>query len=161
MNKQDTYQLLKDKNISYEVVEHEPVYTIEDMDNLGMPHIDKVAKNLFLRDDKGRNYYLVTLSGHKKVDLKTLSELIPSRKLSFANEQRLGEFLGLTPGGVTPFGILNNEQRNVIMVFDSALKGDLIGVHPMENTATVFLKFEDLLKVIKAHDNEIVFCKIP
>jgi len=92
--------------------------------------------------------------------LKSLSIQIKSRRLSFANDQCLEKFLGLKPGNVTPLGILNNEQRNVIVVFDSDLKGEIVGIHPMENTATVFLLVEDLLPLIQNHGNTVIICDI-
>lgn len=160
MDKQKTYEFLKEHHINYENYDHRPVCTVEEMGQVEIPYKNKVLKNLFLRDDKNRNYYLVSLAVHKQVDLKSLSAQIKSRRLSFCNEQQLGEILSLKPGSVTPLGILNNEQKNVIMVFDSDLKGETVGVHPMENTATVFLQFEALLSIIQGHGNPVIICPI-
>lgn len=158
LDKKDTYTLLDQYRIPYEAYEHPAVYTIEEMDALDMPHQEQIVKNLFLRDDKKKNYYLVTVPGHKTVNLKSLSDRIPSRKLSFANEDKLQELLMLEKGHVTPLGVLNNKQKNVIMVFDSNLRGRKIGIHPMENTATIFLAFEDVLKLVEEHGNPVVMC---
>ena len=89
-----------------------------------------------------------------------LSQKIPSRKLSFANENELKDYLSLEKGHVTPLGILNNSDKNVIMVFDNELKDEKIGIHPMENTATIFVEFNDILKLIEDHENKVVFCNI-
>lgn len=158
MDKKDTYVLLDHCRIPYEAYEHPAVYTIEELDALDIPHKEQIVKNLFLRDDKKKSYYLVTVPGHKTVNLKSLSERIPSRKLGFANEEKLRELLMLEKGHVTPLGVLNNQQKNVIVVFDSSLRGQKIGVHPMENTATVFLAFEAVLKLVKEHGNPVVIC---
>lgn len=160
LNKEDTYALLDSYHITYESYEHDAAYTIEDLNKMNIPDKELIVKNLFLRDDKKRNYYLVTVPGYKTVDLKKLSEKIPSRKLSFANEESLFELLALKKGHVTPLGILNNIHKNVIVVFDNDLQGQKIGIHPMENTATVFLDFENVVKLIEKHGNPVVMCNI-
>jgi Ala-tRNA(Pro) deacylase len=158
LDKKGTYELFDKYHFIYEVYEHSPVYTIDGLDALNIPHPEQIVKNLFLRDDKKQNYYLVTVPGHKTVNLKSLSEKIPSRKLSFASEESLWELLMLERGHVTPIGVLNNAQKNVIVVFDKSLKEQRIGIHPMENTATVFLAFEDIKKIIEDHGNAIIMC---
>jgi Ala-tRNA(Pro) deacylase len=143
---------------SYEAYEHSAVYTIEELDAVHIPHREQIVKNLFLRDDKKKNFYLVTVPGHKTVNLKSLSERIPSRRLSFAGEESLRELLMLERGHVTPLGVLNNTQKNVIVVFDQSLQNRRIGIHPMENTATIFIAFEDIQKLIKDHGNTVIMC---
>ena len=86
-NKQEMYDILKEMNIDYSVTEHKPVYTIDEMNELGMENIDHVIKNLFIRDDKKRNYYLVLVQKDKTVNLNKLKETINSRRLSFASEE--------------------------------------------------------------------------
>jgi Ala-tRNA(Pro) deacylase len=158
LNKKGTYELLEKYQFIYEAHEHSAVYSIEELDALNIPHKEQIVKNLFLRDDKKQNYYLVTVPGHKTISLKNLSERIPSRKLSFASEESLKELLLLERGHVTPIGVLNNARKNVIVVFDKSLQDQRIGIHPMENTATIFIAFEDIKKLIKDHGNAIVMC---
>lgn len=158
--KEDIYTLLDARHIVYEACDHAAAYTIEELDALQIPHKEQIVKNLFLRDDKKRNYYLVTVPGYKTVDLKSLSERIGSRKLSFAGEETLWELLKLKKGHVTPFGILNNTEKNVVVVFDSSLQGQRIGIHPMDNTATVFLPLEDVRKLIDEHGNTVIMCGV-
>ena len=158
MDKQAIYTLLNQAHIPYAVYEHLPVYTIADLDALHLPRAEQIVKNLFLRDDRKKNFYLVSMPGHRSINLKTLAERIPSRKLSFASEADLWEWLRLEKGHVTPLGILNNEQKDVIAVFDCALQGRQIGIHPMENTATIFLAFADVLKLVEEHGNPVVMC---
>ena len=160
VDKSAVYALLNAQQIPFEAYEHPPVYTIEDMDALTIPQKHRIVKNLFLRDAKKRNYYLVTLPGHKPVNLKALAALIPSRPLSFASEQDLDAILGLKRGHVTPLGALNNADKTVTVVFDAALQGQTIGIHPMENTATVFIAFDDVVRLLKAHQTPIVLCQI-
>jgi Ala-tRNA(Pro) deacylase len=158
LDKKGLYDLLDQYQMTYEACEHPAVYTIEEMDALNLPHSERVAKNLFLRDDKKQHYYLVTVPGHKTVNLKSLSEKIASRKLTFASEESLRELLILEKGHVTPLGVLNNEEKNVIVVFDKSLQNQQIGIHPMENTATIFMAFEDVEKLVEDHGNPIVKC---
>ena len=157
---QDIIDFLNEQNIPFEFYQHAPAYSIDDLEALAIPHKEDIVKNLFLRDDKKRNYYLVTLPGHKKIDLKELSEKIPSRRLSFASEELLYEKLLLKKGNVTPLGVLNNKEKNVIVVFDKNLQGKTIGVHPMDNSKTVFLCFEALVELIKNNGNPMILCDI-
>lgn len=161
MNKQEVYQFLKDNNIRYEVTEHPAVYNMEEMDNLHLPY-PYSAKNLFVRDDKKANYYLITVKEEKRVNLKEFKKQNGTRNLSFASENDLMDILGLIPGSVTPFGLLNDKDLKVKFYIDEdLLSGDgMIGIHPNENTATVWLKTEDLIKILKENGNEINIVKI-
>ena len=161
MNKQEVYQFLKDNNIQYEVTEHPAVYNMEEIDNLHLPY-PYSAKNLFVRDDKKANYYLITVKEEKRVNLKEFRKQNGTRNLSFASENDLIDILRLTPGSVTPFGLLNDKEQKVKFYIDEdLLSGDgMIGIHPNENTATVWLKTEDLIKILKENGNEINIVKI-
>lgn len=161
MNKQEVYQFLKDNNIQYEVTEHPAVYNMEEMDNLHLPY-PYSAKNLFVRDDKKANYYLITVKEEKRVNLKEFRKQNGTRNLSFASENDLMDILRLVPGSVTPFGLLNDKEQKVKFYIDEdLLPGDgMIGIHPNENTATVWLKTEDLIKILKENGNEINIVKI-
>lgn len=152
--------LLAGQNVAYELVEHEAVFTMEEMNALGLPHTDEVAKNLFVRDHKKRNYFILTVRGDKKVDLKALNAAAGSKPLGFASEEDLWSMLGLRSGSITPLGALNDRQQRVQVRIDEAFRGGRVGVHPNENTATVWLAAEDLLKVIRAHGNAAEFMKM-
>ena len=156
--KQDIYNILKEMNIDYSVTEHKPVYTIEEMNDLGMENIDHVIKNLFIRDDKKKNYYLVLVQKDKTVNLNKLKETINSRRLSFASEEDLEKYLGLKKGAVSPLGIVNDENKFVKVIIDRDIRNlEFIGVHPMENTSTVWINVEDLQKLIKSNGNFVNF----
>lgn len=154
MNKAETYEFLRAKNIPFETVEHEAVFNMEEMSKMSLPHPEADAKNLFVRDDKHLNFYLITVRGDKRVNLKEFRKANGTRPLTFASETELFEILRLTPGSVTPLGLLSDDERKVKFYIDSDLVKGLVGVHPNENTATVFLKTEDLTKLIKEHGNE-------
>lgn len=148
IDKEKLFDLLESKGIQYERFDHIPVYTVAEAEKIDMPHRDKGLKNLFLKDKKG-SYYLVSLNFDKKIDLKKLRSFLSSSHLHFAGEEELYEVTGLRAGHVTPFGILNSRGYPVVSVFDRCLEGDIVGVHPMSNDSTVFLKFDDVRKLIE------------
>lgn len=159
--KQRVYDALKKMNIEYEVVEHEPVYTMEDMEHLGLAKKGVLCKNLFLRDSKGKRHFLVTCPEERKIDLKALSKTLGAGNLSFASEDRLEKHLGLKQGSVTPFGLMNNTERTVEFFIDKELgRCKSMGIHPLENTATVFLSFKDLDKFLWNLDVDVIKIKL-
>lgn len=157
MNKQEIYDYLKEKNIWYEITEHKAVYRMEELSQIDIPYPEVDGKNLFVRDDKKRNYYLITVKGNKKVNLKKFREKNHTRALSFASENDLMNIMNLIPGAVTPFGLLNDKELKVQFYIDKDfINGShLIGIHPNDNTATVWLKVEDLMDIIKEHGNKV------
>lgn len=155
MNKAEILQYLTDKHIDFIKYEHAPIFSVEEGDKSDLPNHDKVIRNLFLCDAKKKNYYLISLFVHKQINLKELSAKIPSKRLSFAKQDAMEEMLGVKPGSVTPLAILNNTDKNILMIFDKELENQTIGMHPMENTATIFMKFADLYNLLLPHGNEI------
>lgn len=162
LGKRDIYRLLDERGIAYEAVEHAAVYTVEEADALRLPYPETGTKNLFLRDDKHRSHYLVTLRDHKAIDLKAFAREQELRRLSFASAEDLQGLLGLTPGSVTPLGLLNDKDRRVALYLDEefARPGELIGVHPNDNTATVWLPGTDLVRLIRDHGNPVHLVRI-
>lgn len=162
MTKQETYDFLKNKGIEFEVTEHRAVFTMNDDMGVDLPYPESDAKNLFIRDDKRRNYYLITVKGDKRVDLKEFKNAHGTRKLTFASAEDMFEMMKLTPGSVTPFGLLSDEERKIIFYLDEDFfEGDkMIGCHPNENTATVWLKIKDMVDIIEEHGNEINVVKL-
>lgn len=157
MNKQEVYGFLHDKGISFEITEHKAVYNMDELAEVELPYPEADAKNLFVRDDKKRNYYLITVKGDKRVDLKAFQQQNGTRRLSFASADDLMAIMKLIPGAVTPLGILNDAECRVQVYLDRDFLDapDKIGVHPNDNTATVWLKTEDLLTLIKEHGNTV------
>lgn len=150
MNKTEIYQYLDAHGISYEAVEHSAIFTVEQAETLCLPHPEAGAKNLFLRDDKKQNFYLVTLRNNLTVNLKQIQQKIASRRLSFASEDNMREILCLEKGSVTPLGLLNDSERKTQFYLDSYFDGRLIAVHPNENTATIFLQTETLCSLLES-----------
>ena len=158
MGKDEIYAYLTAKGISYEVTNHDAVFNMEELGAVELPYPKWDAKNLFVRDDKKRNYYLISVKGDKRVDLKAFRKRQGLRPLSFASADYLLAILGLTPGAVTPLGLLNDKAGKVYFYLDVDFKGHLIGVHPNDNTATVWLLADDLMKLLReeGHDGEFV-----
>lgn len=160
MNKQEVYEFLQAKGVTYEVTEHKAVYNMDELAEVELLYPEADAKNLFVRDDKKSSYYLITVRGSKRVDLQEFRKAYGMRRLSFASAEDLERLLGLFPGSVTPLGLLNNTEKNVKLFLDSDFgEDDLIGVHPNENTATVWLKAGDLVRLIREHGNEVELIK--
>ena len=157
MNKQEIYDFIKDKNIWHEITEHKAVFNMAELSQVEIPYPEYDAKNLFVRDDKKRNYYLITVKGDKRVDLKEFRKNNNTRPLSFASEQDLMSIMNLISGAVTPLGLLNDNELKVILYLDKEFLNDkqIIGVHPNDNTATLWLKVTDLIDIIKEHGNQV------
>lgn len=160
MNKAKTYEFLNKSGVNYEITEHKAVFNMEELGEVKLPYPEFDAKNLFVRDDKKQNYYLITVKGDKMVNLKEFRKKYGLRNLSFASAEELMKIMGLTPGSVTPLGLLNDEGHIVKFYLDSEFNGTLIGVHPNDNTATVWLKSEDLIRIIKEQGNEVSLAEI-
>lgn len=155
---EEILQRLKELGIQYELIEHKAVFNMEEMDALGKDFFKgaTICKNLFLRDQKGKRHFLVTMKEEKQANLAEIAKSCLATKLSFASEERLKKYLNLTPGAVTPLAIINNEQKAVEVILDKDLfKEEKIGVHPGVNTATVIISPADLEKYIKANGNKL------
>ena len=152
MNKQEIYAQLTALEIPFEVTEHEAVYTMEDLSRVPLAHPEAEAKNLFVRDDKKQHYYLITVPAEKRVDLKLFQKQQGLRKLSFGSSDDLMALLKLTPGAVTPLGLLNDPDRRVELYLDRDFENRLISIHPNDNTATVSLQTADLVRLLTQSD---------
>ena len=155
MDKLAIYPFLGEQKIPYEKIEHPAVFNMEQLASIHLPHPEWDAKNLFVRDDKKRNYYLITVKGDKRVDLKEFRRQHALRALSFASAEDLLAVLGLIPGAVSPLGILNDIERRVHVYLDREFAGSKIGVHPNDNTATVWMTFAEIRRVVEANGNRI------
>lgn len=159
MTEHELYALLDERGIPYEVFHHQAVMTVEEADKV-VPRMAVPTKNLFLRDDKKRDFYLVTARTDTFVDLKRLHKQLGSRRLSFASPELLQEKLGLVQGSVTTLGVLNDDSRSVTLVFDETLAHRRFDAHPMVNTATMFLWMDDVLPLFEEHGTRVVFCDL-
>jgi Ala-tRNA(Pro) deacylase len=153
---QQVYDTLDRLGIAFARFRHPPVFTVEEAEQYwaGIPAAH--CKNLFLRNAKGTRHYLVRLGPSKKADLRALSSRLGDDKLSFASPDRLMRFLHLTPGAVSPFGLIHDSARDVIVVLDADLPGtERVGFHPNVNTATITLPTADFLRFLEARGNVV------
>lgn len=143
--------LLDRTGIRYRRFDHPAVFTCEEADR-AMPdeHDAAHTKNLFLRDQKGRRHWLVVTSCARQVDLRALAPAIGADKLGLASPERLAKYLGLTPGSVTVFGLLNDTEHAVELVVDEQVwSTPTWRSHPMVNTATLVVPREGVERFLQ------------
>ncbi len=135
-------------NIAHEVHAHEAVFTVEESENLHRQIAGAHTKNLFLKDNGGV-FWLVTVPAAMRVDLKALPATIGSKRISFGKAEDMERLLGLTPGSVTPLGVIHDTDIIVRVVIDARLAAaETINVHPLRNTATLSLSPDDLVRAL-------------
>ncbi|TGE34754.1 prolyl-tRNA synthetase associated domain-containing protein [Desulfosporosinus fructosivorans] len=155
------FKILNALNIEYQIINHPAVFTVEDMVKLNITQYGDVCKNLFLSDANGERHFLVVLDKDKKADIKSIQKQLGCTRLSFVSEERLFKYLHLQKGEVTPLGIINDPDAFVEVVLDNDLAGkNKLGFHPNDNTATVWISFDALKKVIEQNGNMIHFVTI-
>ncbi len=142
---------LNDLDIRTTTIDHPAVFTVAESETVEIPLPGAHTKNLFLKDKKD-NYFLVTVDEEAQVDLKQIHHLIDAAsRVSFGKPEMLMELLGVIPGAVTVFGLINDTQHKVKVVLDAALmENDVINAHPLTNEATTSISGTDLLKFIEA-----------
>ncbi len=160
MTKEGTYQYLTEHHVVFEITEHEAVFNMAELDAVELPYPDADAKNLFVRDDKRRNYYLITVRGDKRVDLKDFRRKHELRPLTFCSADELMDIMKLYPGAVSPLGLLSDEECKVKFFLDEAFGEGPVGIHPNDNTATIWLKTADLIRIIRDHGNTVEMIKL-
>lgn len=142
------FDVLAGLNIKYELHHHRPIFTVEEGADLKASIPGLHCRNLFLRDKKG-TMFLVLAGNETVIDLKNLEERLGCGRLSFGSPERLMEYLGIYPGAVCPFAVINDTQRRVQIMLDGHIaKAEQICVHPLDNRMTICLKPDDLLKFL-------------
>lgn len=160
-NRENILEKLKSLEIAFELVEHAPAFTMDEYNALGFNPNDEICKNLFLRDYKGTRHMLVVLKGSKHADLGLIRDEVDSSKLSFASDERLAKYLDVKKGSVSPLGLINDTTGAVEVYFDEDLKDAArLGFHPNDNTATVFLSFQDVQKYIESTGHTVRFIQV-
>ncbi|HYE81448.1 MAG TPA: prolyl-tRNA synthetase associated domain-containing protein [Clostridia bacterium] len=160
-NEKKVYDALDMLDIPYKRYEHVPVYTIQEIAAVKLDMKGQHCKNLFVRNHNGKEHYLILVDQEKKVDLKLLAKQINSTRLSFASEERLQKYLGLTPGSVTPFGLLNDAEGKITVLIDEDLRNSgQICFHPNVNTASISVSYADFMKFLNWRGNEYRYVKI-
>ena len=158
----DIYQVLQELDISFEKHDHPPVFTVEEADALSGNLMGGRTKNLFLRNKKGKRHYLVVVESSKPIDIKKMRVLLGESSLSFASPERLKKYLGLEPGSVSPFGIINDAEGEVVVIVDQELMShQVLNYHPNINTSTLAISRDDFRKFLEASGNEVRYLELP
>ncbi|MCO5058534.1 MAG: prolyl-tRNA synthetase associated domain-containing protein [Rhizobiaceae bacterium] len=157
----DLFQLLDRLQIAVTTVDHPPLFTVQESQALRGTIPGAHTKNLFLKDKKGR-YFLLTVAEDAEIDLKSVHKVIgASGRVSFGSSERLMELLGVSPGSVTVFGLINDADGTVTMVIDAALmENATINAHPLSNDATTSIARDDLLRFIRETGHEPVILNL-
>lgn len=160
-NPQVVYETLDGMGIQYEKYEHPPVFTGED----AAAHWGSIkgtqVKNLFLRNKKGNRQYLVILEISKQADLRELVKTIGDDRFSFGSPERLMETFGVTPGSVSPFGLLHQGATDVRVIIDQDLRSaDKLIFHPNLNTASLTLSVGDFERYLATRPNVVRWLKL-
>jgi Ala-tRNA(Pro) deacylase len=152
--RQDLFARLAELGIKTETVEHPAVFTVAESTGLERRLSGGHTKNLFLKDRKGRLFLIVAL-GHAKIDLKSLHKALGCERLSFGSPELLTEVLGVPPGSVTPFALINDAACRVTVILDAdMMRYERLNYHPLANTATTNIARQDLLAFIRSCGRE-------
>lgn len=156
--RQKVFDCLKELDIEYKIYEHPPLDTIEIAlkywKNIDAMH----CKNLFFRNHKGNKHYLVIIKDTTPFSIHSLEKKLKQGKLTFGSEKRLEKYLGVKPGSVSPFGLLNDTEHHVHLFIDEQLKNaNKISFHPNDNTASLVLDYIDFIKYLDNSSNNYEF----
>lgn len=149
------HDYLRNLDIEVKTVQHPPLFTVADSQSLRGEIAGGHTKNLFLKDKKD-NFFLVTVDENAVVDLKSIHQVIGAAgRVSFGKPEKLMEYLGVVPGGVTVFGAVNDTGHKVKIILDASLmENDIINGHPLTNEATTSIKRDDLIRFLAATGHE-------
>lgn len=160
-NKEKVFKYLEDLGIDYSFYEHPEAPTIEVAKEYWKPDGSRHCKNLFFRNHKGNKHYLVVFDADKNLAIRDLEQLLKQGKLTFASEKRMMRYLGVTPGSVSPFGLINDEDNHVHLFLDeNLLKEESLSYHPNDNTATVVISQEGFQKFLNAVGNSYEYLRL-
>jgi Ala-tRNA(Pro) deacylase len=159
--RQRVYAELARLEIPFESYEHPPVFNTEDVDKHWRSIPATPIKNLFLRNKKGNREYLVILGVDKRADLRQLVKIIGDDRFSFGSPERLMQTLGVTPGSVSPFGLLHEGSKHVLVIIDKDLRNaERLIFHPNDNTASVTISFADLERFLATRGNVVRYISV-
>ena len=162
MTKQETYEYLVARGIGFEITEHTAVYNMAELDSVELPYPDRDAKNLFVRDTRADQYYLVLLLWNERLDIKGYRDVVGwSRRIAFCDDEELLRYLGVTTGACSVFGLLNDKEHAVTLVVGHSIAAapddEIISFHPNDNRATVTLTVGDMRRVIEAMGCKVIY----
>ena len=157
----ELYDLFERMDIQFEYHEHPPLNTIEDAKVHWKDYNSGRCKNIFFRNHKGDRHYLVVLEHLRQLNIKDLEKRLKQGKLTFASDQRLKKYLGVEPGSVSPFGLINDNENHVHLFIDEKLKeSERLAFHPNVNTASLVISKTDFLKFLEYTGNTYEFIRL-
>jgi Ala-tRNA(Pro) deacylase len=157
----ELYELFESLDIRFEYHEHPPVATIEDAKIHWKDYNSGRCKNIFFRNHKGDRHYLVILEHLRQLNIRDLEKRLRQGKLSFASDQRLKKHLGVEPGSVSPFGLINDREKHVHIFIDEKLnEAERLAFHPNVNTASLVISKIDFLKFLEYTGNTFEFIRL-
>ena len=140
-------EYLNSIGIEFKIVEHEPAYTTEEADKYIEGHDGVRTKTMFICNKKKTNYYMIIMDDSKRLDINKFKEIVSEKQMKMASEEALKEKLGIEPGMVSPFGLLNNNEKDVKIYMDKEIiTEEIMTFHPNDNTKTLFITTKDLFK---------------
>lgn len=156
------YDLLDQLNIEYQRIDHEEANTMEVCLEIEKTLKSTICKNLFLVNSNKSQYYLLMLKGNKKFKTKVISKQINSSRLSFGSNEKMLEYLDITPGSVSLLGLMNDYDFKVQLLMDKdLLQDEYLGCHPCINTSSLRIKMKDVFeKIIPALHHEPIFVEV-
>lgn len=155
------YSILKSLIIPFEYHEHPPAPTVEIAMQYWKDLDAQHCKNLFFRNHKGNKHFLVILDCHYQLNIRDLEQRLKQGKLTFASPERMIKYLGLTPGSVSPFGLIHDTQHHVHVFLDSHLKkAKTISFHPNDNTASLVIPFSGFMNFLENTGNTFEFLEL-
>ena len=155
LTKTDLFELLSAKDLDFQIHDHDPLFTVEDSEKLRGNIIGAHTKNLFLKNKKN-NFFLFSCDENSRVDLKKFSKSINAKNLSFANEEYLEQLLGIRPGSVSPYALLNDKNNVVEFYLDEKIfNSDDINYHPLINTTTITMKTSKFISFLLENNKKI------
>ncbi len=158
---QELYEILKNLSIDFDYHEHPPLNTIDDAIIHWKDFKSGRCKNIFFRNHKGNRHYLVILEHLRQLDIHDLEKRLKQGKLTFASDKRLMKYLGLTPGSVSPFGLINDKENHVHLFIDEKLKeSERLAFHPNINTASLVISQKDFLRFLTWTGNSFEYIKL-
>ena len=142
---------LNELGITFQIVEHEPALTTEQADHF-IEGIEGVrTKTMFLTNKKKRNFYLVIMDDAKRLDMDVFKEFVEEKQIKMASAETLNDKMMLLPGTVSPFGLLNNEDKDIQVYVDQEIVSEeRMSFHPNTNEKTIFINTQDLFTFLKA-----------
>ncbi len=155
LGENELIKTIQEFGYKYKIHKHAPLHTVQDSVKLRGKIEGSHSKNLFLKNKKNQ-FYLFSCLENTRIDLKKISKSLNAGNISFANEKYLYEYLGVSPGSVTPFGLLNDKKNCVFFYLDKDfLNEKIVNFHPLTNTSTLSLEINDFIKFLTKNNKKV------